>query len=147
MLTATSIPFGRHNSEMSFEAFDQKKLDEYAAQAKASWGDTRAYREFAERAKGRTQEEDAKLGDQMMAIFRALGEIREQSPASGEAQALVKCLQEFITGHYYACTREILAQLGQMYAAGGDFTDNIDEAGGAGTAAFAAAAIGAFCKE
>ena len=34
---------------MSFEAFDTKKLDEYAAQAKAAWGATPEYREFEEK--------------------------------------------------------------------------------------------------
>lgn len=29
--------------KMNFEAFDTKKIDEYAAQAKASWGTTEAY--------------------------------------------------------------------------------------------------------
>lgn len=37
---------------MSFEAFDTKKLDEYAAQAKARWGATAAYREYEKRSGG-----------------------------------------------------------------------------------------------
>ena len=36
---------------MDFSAFDAKKLDEYAAQAKASWGKTDAYKEFEEKTK------------------------------------------------------------------------------------------------
>ena len=41
----------------------------------------------------------------------------------------------------HTCTDQILAGLGQMYAAGGDMTDNIDAAGGKGTADFASKAI------
>ena len=37
-------------------------------------------------------------------------------------QAQVKTLKDFITRHYYTCNKQILAQLGQMYAAGGEFT-------------------------
>jgi len=33
-----------------------KKIDEYAAQAKASWGKTDAYKEYEEKSKGRTKE-------------------------------------------------------------------------------------------
>ena len=38
------------------------------------------------------------------------------SADSAEAQALVAKLQAHITAHYYTCTDEILAGLGQMYA-------------------------------
>ena len=37
---------------MSFEAFDTKKIDEYAAKAKASWGQTDAYKEYEKNRKG-----------------------------------------------------------------------------------------------
>ena len=55
-------------------------------------------------------------------------------------------LQRYITEHYYACTAEILAGLGQMYTADERFRANIDRAGGEGTAQFAAAAIAEYCK-
>ena len=38
---------------MDFSAFDTSRMEEYAAQAKASWGDTAAYKEFKEKAKDR----------------------------------------------------------------------------------------------
>ncbi|MDY5484280.1 MAG: MerR family transcriptional regulator [Clostridium sp.] len=129
---------------MSFEAFDTKKIDEYAAQAKASWGKTDAYKEFEQKAAGRTKEEDQKLGIEMMDIFREFGEIREHKPDSTEAIALAKKLQEFITNNFYSCTDEILLSLGGMYAGGGDLTANIDKVGGEGTAEFACWAIEAF---
>ena len=56
----------------------------------------------------------------------------------------VKKLQEFITEHYYNCSKVILNQLGQMYGAGGAFTENINAAGGA--AEFAQKAIEIYCK-
>ncbi len=131
---------------MSIETLDKETLDAYAADARASWGDTPAYREFEEKAKGRSDKENLELADRMMGIFREFGEIKGADPASSEAQAMVKKLQDFITGHYYTCTKEILSGLGQMYAAGGEFTANIDKAGGAGTAGFAAAAIACYCR-
>ena len=130
--------------KMSFEAFDTKKIDEYAAQAKASWGKTDAYKEFEQKAAGRTKEEDQKLGIEMMDIFREFGEIRDHKPDSTEAITLAKKLQEYITHNFYNCTDEILLSLGGMYAGGGDFTANINKVGGEGTAEFACRAIEAF---
>ena len=50
------------------------------------------------------------------------------------------------TENYYPCTKEILNSLGEMYAAGGDFTENIDKAGGEGTAVYAQRAIAIYCR-
>ncbi len=131
---------------MSFEAFDTRKLDEYAAQAKASWGTTEAYREYERKSESRSNEENRLLIGRMMDIFSEFGKIRTESPASDGAQALVKKLQDFISEHYYTCTNDILRGLGQMYAGGGDMTANIDRCGGEGTALFAAAAIEVYCE-
>ena len=130
---------------LKFDAFDTKKIDEYAAQAKASWGNTPAYKEFEEKSKGRSREDDKKLYAEFMDIFAEFGAIRDTDPASEEAQGLVKKTQDFITEHFYTCTNEILSGLGKMYSGGGDFTTNIDKAGGEGTAEFVSAAIEKYC--
>ena len=132
---------------MSFEAFDTKKIDEYAAKAKASWGQTDAYKEDEQRSEGRTKEVQQKLNIEMMDIFAQFGKIKDQKPDSEEAIGLAKKLQDHITENYYTCTNEILQSLGEMYAGGGDFTDNIDKVGGTGTAVFASEAIKALCKK
>lgn len=132
---------------MDFSAFDTSKMDEYAARARASWGNTPEYKEFEEKSGNRSPEQELDLSKQLMSIFTEFGEIRDTDPASSKAQALVDKLQGFITEHYYRCTDEILSGLGKMYAAGGDFTANIDRAGGEGTAVFANQAIGFHCKQ
>lgn len=132
---------------MSFEAFDTKKIDEYAAQAKTSWGHTKAYREYEEKAKGRTKEDQQKLNVEMMTIFAELGKVKDMPCDTPEPRALIRELQEHISAHYYQCTDEILLSLGQMYAAGGEFTENIDRTGGEGTAVFACKAIEAYCSK
>ncbi len=131
---------------MDFSAFDSRKLEEYAKEAKASWGKTEAYQEFEEKSSGRTPEAEEAAARGLMAIFAELGHIRDRAPDSTEAQKLVKKLQDYITCHYYKCTNQILLTLGQMYAGGGEFTENIDAAGGTGTAEFANRAIGIYCK-
>lgn len=132
--------------KLNFDAFDTSKIDEYTAQAKASWGTTPAYKEFEEKSKGRTKEEDKKIYQGMIDIFAQFGAIRNTDPASGDAQVLVKKLQDYITAHMYTCTKEILSCLGKMYAGGGDFTKNINSYGGEGTAEFASKAIDIYCR-
>lgn len=134
-------------SKMSFEAFDTRKIDEYAAQAKASWGTTDAYKEYEQKSAGRTKEEQQALNVEMMDIFAEFGSLRNGAPDGKEALAVVKKLKDHITEHYYTCTDEILGALGMMYAGGGDMTNNIDKAGGKGTAEFAQKAIEAYMKQ
>lgn len=130
---------------LDFSAFDTRKIDDYAAQAKAMWGTTPAYREFEQKSKNRSRETERHLNEALMTIFQAFGTIRTQEPSGERPQQLVRQLQAFITENFYTCTPEILRSLGMMYAGGGSMTENIDHAGGTGTAAFAQRAIEYFC--
>ena len=132
--------------EMNFSAFDKSEMEEYAAQAKAKWGQTPAYREFEQKTAGQSPAQLRSTGDALMDIFAQIGTVRHLSPASAEAQQLVAKLQSFITEHYYTCTPQILQGLGRMYAAGGSMTENIDKAGGEGTAQFTHKAIEIYTK-
>ena len=125
--------------------FDKSRIEEYTRRAKEEWGGTDAYSEYERRSAGRSYGEQAALASDMMDIFARLGKLRGADPASDAAQALVCELRSFITAHWYDCTPGILSGLGKMYAAGGEFTENIDAAGGEGTALFASRAIEAYC--
>ena len=128
-------------TSMKFDAFDTTELTRYADEVKQKWGGTKAYQEFSQRQK------DGASGDpaDLMQCFARMGTLRQLDPAAPEAQDAVRALQQFITDHYYTCTPEILAGLGQMYTADDRFRGNIDQAGGEGTAAFAAPAIRIYC--
>ncbi|MBP0974716.1 MAG: TipAS antibiotic-recognition domain-containing protein, partial [Oscillospiraceae bacterium] len=52
-----------------------------------------------------------------------------------------------ITENCYTCSKQVLAGLGKWYAGGGEVTENIDRAGGVGTAQLAAAAIAQYCAD
>ena len=131
---------------MDFSAFDTTQMDRYAAEAKAKWGKTDTYKEFQQKTSGQSKEQLQSTGDELMDIFAQFGAARHLSPASEEVQALVAKLQNFITEHYYTCTKQILKGLGQMYIAGDSMTENIERAGGEGTAKFVHDAIKLFCK-
>lgn len=130
---------------MDFKAFDRSKLDEYSRQAKELYGNTPEYKEMREKMKNRTEEEDHFLADRFMLFFKEAGGIKNTDPASPEAQNLVKRIQDFITENLYTCTNKILKGLGKMYSGGGDFTKNINEYGGEGTAEFVDKAIQIYC--
>ena len=127
-------------------SFGMKKehFDKYSQEAKARWGGTAAWKEYEQKSAGRSGDRERALGDGLMEIFVRIGALRGTDPGAKEAQALVKELRAYITEHYYDCTPQILRGLGQMYAAGGEFTENIDKAGGPGTALFARDAIEAY---
>ena len=132
-------------NHMDFSAFDARKIDDYTAQAKAAWGKTDAWKEYEQR--GNTREQNKQSGDALMALIASFGQHRELDPASAEAQAMVQQLQDFITANFYTCTVPVLRGLADMYDGGGDFTRNIDKAGGEGTAAFLAKAMRIYCSK
>ena len=142
---------------MDFTAFDKTKLEEYAKRAREEYSGTDAYKEYEVKSAGRTAKTEAVLGEGLMAIFARFGKLLAEGtsgaseggtpadPASPAAQELVRELQAYITEHFYTCTPEILAGLGKLYAADGEFQENIDRCG-KGTSAFVSAAIDHFTQ-
>lgn len=132
---------------MDFSAFDTKKMDEYVKQAKETWGKTEAYKEFEEKHKNYSEKDDQKLQAEFMNLFVEFGQMKDMDAGCEDVQNMVKKLQNFITEHFYTCTHQILAYLGKMYSGGGSMTENIDEAGGEGTAEFVTKAIEIYCNK
>lgn len=129
------------NDNMNFSAFNKSEIDKYADEAKRKWENTAAYKEFAEKH----SDSDDKT-EEFMQIFAEIGKIKHLEPDSQTVQSMIKKLQNFITENYYTCTDDILKGLGQMYIADERFKNNIDSAGGNGTAEFTAQAINAYYK-
>lgn len=132
--------------KMDFTVFDTSKIEEYSKRAKEQWGNSDAYKEYEEKSKNYSKDDQMNMTNDFMKLFAEFGEIKELNPNSSEAQAQVQKLQNFISEHYYTCTNDILSGLGKMYSAGGEFTENIDKFGGEGTAIFTSKAIEAYCK-
>lgn len=138
---------GAMKGENVMKAFDNHEMEQRRAEAQRRWGKTDAWQEFEKKSAGRSGSEEENLGTQLMALFAKLGALRGEDPGSEAVQQAVAAIRQFITDHYYTCTREIFRGLGQMYAAGGKMTDNIDAAGGKGTAALARDAIEIYCSK
>ena len=133
--------------KMDFTVFDTKKIDEYSKRAKEQWGKTPEYKEFEEKAKNWTDKDQNDMMNDFMNIFVEFGQMKEMDPSYEAVQLQVKKLQDYITEHFYHCTKEILSCLGKMYSGGGEFTENIDRVGGIGTAEFTDKAIEVYCMQ
>lgn len=116
-------------------------------EVKERWGETQAYAEFRDKTKDYSKERFADINTGLEYIFRDFAQLMQSGaePDSPEAQALVEKLQGYITEHYYTCTDEILAGLGQMYVADERFKSNIDKYA-AGTAEFVSEVIKMYTK-
>ncbi|MEA3502363.1 MAG: TipAS antibiotic-recognition domain-containing protein [Actinomycetota bacterium] len=128
--------------EERLEAFGNFDPDEFAAEAQERWGSTDAYAESARRTSTyaprdwrRRRSEADDLDQRFLALIDA-----GVAADSEEAAALVDAHRAHITKWFYACSPEIHAGLGTMYAADGRFTSNIDKAG-EGLAGYLSAAI------
>lgn len=130
-------------TQMDFSAFDKSTLDEYARRAKAEWGNTPEYQEMLEKQQARTPEAESAVIADFMRIFTEFGGLRDQKPDSDAVQQQVHRLQDYISAHFYTCSDAVFQGLGKMYACGGEIAENIDLAGGAGTAKFVSEAIAA----
>lgn len=128
---------------MTFDAFKDKEYEEYQTEVKERWGSTQVYAEFEEK---KDKVDYQEVSQEMSAIFAQFGVLKDLGPDHEKVQSQVKTLQNYITDHFYTCTKEIFAGLGQMYVADDCFKENIDQMGGPGTADFAAKAIAIYCQ-
>jgi len=132
---------------VALAAFDRSEMEKFEAEVIEKWGKTEEYKESKEKFGGKTEEEQADAKELLMAKFAEFGEIKSLKPEGDKAQMMVKGLQDFISENFYECNKEILLFLGGMYVEDKRFRENIDEAGGVGTAEFVKKAIEVYCKK
>lgn len=133
--------------QMDFAVFDSKKIDEYSKRVKEQLGKSPEYKEFEEKAKSWTEKDQKEMMNDFIKIFIEFGQMMSLEPANEKVQLQVKKLQDYISEHFYNCTKEILYSFGKMYAGGGEFMENIDKVGGTGTADFSLKAIEIYCTK
>ena len=125
----------------------EEKRNEYAKEARKKWGDTAAYKEYAEKTADYSEDKRKQVNAAMDERIAEFADCKRNgfAPESQKTQALVKKWQDFITENYYTCTKEILVGLGEMYVADERCQKNIDRHGD-GTAQFMSDAIKVYCK-
>ncbi len=130
---------------MNFQAFDTAEIDQFSKEVKERWGSTAEYTEYQKKSRNRTSEEQEELSKEMMKLFFELGKMRALPPTDSLVQEKIDALRQFITKHYYTCSKEVFQGLGSMYVCDDRMKKNIDAAGGDGTAEFVNQAIIAYC--
>lgn len=133
-------------SNMNVEFKIRNELKKYNDEAFEKWNETAAYKEFKEKNHDKSDMETINTAKEMMNIFAEIGLIKDLLPENEAVQREILRLQNFITENYYTCTDEILKGLGQMYTADERLKQNIDSAGGPGTADFVQKAINIHCE-
>ena len=133
--------------ENVMDAFDNSEFENYKAEIQEKWGNTDAYKEYADKTKNYSKNNWQSMTDGLNDILAEFAVCMKNGnePDSDEAQSLVKRLQNHITETCYTCTKEILASLGQMYVLDERFKNNIDK-NGDGTAEFINKAIEIYCQ-
>lgn len=136
---------------MDMNALNNNELEmtrkKYAKEAKEKWGNTNAYKESEKRTASYSSKEWNMIGSGMDDIFSAFAQCVKDGiePTSTVALTLVENWKNYISEHFYHCTKEILSGLGQMYVADERFKANLDKYG-EGTAEFMSKAIAHYCN-
>ena len=134
--------------ENVMKAFDNSEFETHKAEAKERWGQTDAYKDYAEKTKNYGKDKWSGIVTGMDSILGefALCMKNGSAPEAEEVQNLVQKLQNHITENFYTCTKEILSGLGQMYVADERFKNNIDKHAD-GTAEFIGEAIAIYSQK
>ena len=132
---------------MNFEVFGKSEIEKYKAEIKAKWGNTKEYQEYKKKDIARNGGSYSKIANELMTIFSELGKLKHLTPNADEVQNGIAAIQKFITDNCYECTNKVLSGLGEMYVGDERFRNNIDNAGGDGTADFVKQAIVVYCSK
>lgn len=132
---------------MNFEAFDAKEIEQYKAEVKSKWGNSKAYQEYEQRAVSHSKHNYHKFANEMTSLFTELGAMKQFPPTDRAAQEKIAALQAYINDNFYTCSNDILKELGEMYVCDDRFKKNIDRVGGEGTAEFVREAILIYCDK
>lgn len=130
---------------MNFEVFDAKEIEQYKAEVKSKWGNSKAYQEYEQRAVPHGEHNHHKFVNEMMSLFAELGAMKQLPPTDKVVQEKVAALQAYINDNFYTCSNDIFKGLGEMYVCDDRFKKNIDRVGGEGTAEFVREAIFIYC--
>ncbi len=132
---------------LNFEVFDTNEIEQYKAEVKSKWGNSKAYQEYEQRVVSHSEHNDSKFVNEIMSLFTDLGAMKQLPPTDKAVQEKIAALQAYINENFYTCSNDILKELGEMYVCDDRFKKNIDRFGGEGTAKFVREAIFVYCDK
>ena len=78
---------------MNFEVFDAKEIEQYKAEVKSKWGNSKAYQEYEQRAVSDSEHNYLKFANEIMSLFTELGAMKQLPPTDKAVQEKVAALQ------------------------------------------------------
>lgn len=127
-----------------FDSFDQSDIEahkkKYAKEVEERWGNTKAYKQSAQRTAKYGPEDYKRIQEETDRIYDELVSLMDQEVSHERVQVLVDQLRQGISKNFYDCDLVTFAGLGEMYVADPRFTKNLD-AYGQGFAAYLSKAI------
>ena len=132
---------------LNFEVFDTNEIEQYKAEVKSKWGNSKAYQEYEQRVVSHSEHNDSKFVNEIMSLFTDLGAMKQLPPTDKAVQEKIAALQAYINENFYTCSNDILKELSEMYVCDDRFKKNIDRFGGEGTAKFVREAIFVYCEK
>jgi DNA-binding transcriptional MerR regulator len=124
------------------DAFQKQKLA-YAQEAKQKWGHTDRYKQSQRKAAQYSKQEIAEINAKQEQIYQDLAGLMPLGTTDKKVQQKVHEARMFINDHWYECSKQQFAGLGQMYINDPRFKTNIDKHG-EGFAVFLNQAIGEY---
>jgi hypothetical protein len=112
-----------------FSAFDGFDPDQYADESKEKWGETDAYKESAKRTKNYSKEDWIRYKTEQDSLNESMAELVRQrvDPNDKKATDIAESLRLLIDQWFYPCSREMHAQLGEMYVMDARFTKTYED--------------------
>lgn len=109
-----------HDNEL-YTSFDTAEEDQYAAEAKARWGHTEAYKQSQERYKKMSKDDIARIKKESDELMKKIVANRAQGAQSPDIQQLIAQHYNNLR-HFYEPNLEMYRGLAEMYVADPRFT-------------------------
>ena len=120
----------KEGKEMShderFAAFANGQIEQYKDEVKARWGETEAYKQYAERSKRWTKADLERINKEGQAITLALAQLMEKGITHPEVQAQIGRHFQHMN-QFYDCSYSLYRNLGKMYVEDARFAENYNK--------------------
>lgn len=112
-----------------FDDFNGFDPDQHEEEAKQKWGETDAYKISKKRTQNYSKADWQRYQDLQMDLNRKMIALikRAESPSSQAAIEVAEQMRLLIDEWFYPCSREMHAQLGNMYIADARFTETYEQ--------------------
>lgn len=124
--TLSSMKGDSMSSNTFSQAFSTENVDQYKEEVQQRWGHTDHYKQSQERTKHLKKEDWERIRLEADTIMKEVCRLMPEGVASPNVQAQMKALHTYMH-HFYDCTPEFMAGLGEMYVADERFASSFEK--------------------